>query len=292
MKMTVGVRSLEEAEYFFNHGADEAYCGLSKLRNNRLSRENFSTPAGVNGLIDLARARGKSSFLAVNEIVREKDYAATLRLLSAFKERGLSGAIVRDPALLSYFKKSRFRFYFALSTLANCFNSGTLAFFAGLGISRLVLPMQLMPENAAKLVKNKFGIETEAFCQALYYGINVDSLCSLPCPQTSEEGNDKFSDFTCLLPFKNGAEKFYMPLPGPEYMLNAFYDHYKSGIGYLKVARWPNARRQADLFHKARYLLKLLGKGISRELFVHEGLKVDSKPLKYGKSFTFKPLAG
>lgn len=292
MKMAVGVKSFGEAEYFFDHGADEVYCGLVTLHNNRLPHENFSAAAAVDKVVRLARARGKKTFLAANEIVHEKDYAATLRLLSVLKDKGLSGVIIRDPALLAYFKKKKFRFYFTLSTLANCFNSKTLAFFAGLGISRLVLPMQMMPENASGLVRNRFGIETEVFCQALYYGINVDSLCSLPCPQTSEEESGKFHDFTCLLPFKNGARKFFMPMPGQDYMLNAFYDHYKSGIGHLKVARWPNTLRQIDLFHKARYLLKLLEKGISRELFVHEGLKLDAKPLEYGKSFTFKPFAG
>lgn len=292
MKMTVGVKSFAEAEYFFSQGADEVYCGLVKIRNNRLPHENFSTPAAVEKVIALARKNGKKVFLAANEMVQEKDYAATLRLLSLLKDKGLSGAIVRDPALLAYFKKNKFRFYFTLSTLANCFNSGTLEFFADLGISRLVLPMQMMPENAEGLMKNKFGIATEIFCQALYYGINVDSLCSLPCPQTSEENSGKFRDFTCLLPFKNGREEFFMPMPGPDQMLNAFYGHYKAGAGHLKVARWPNTLRQADLFHKARYLLKLLEKGISRELFVHEGRKLDTKPLEYGKSFTFKPFAG
>ena len=292
MKITVGVKSIKETGYFLDSGADEVYCGLIELHNNRLPHENFSDPSGVEEVIGLAHSRGKKSFIAANEIIHEKDYAATLRLLTTLKARGLSGVIVRDPALLAYFKKKKFRFYFILSTLANCFNSKTLAFFADLGVSRLVLPMQMMPENSAGLVKNMFGIETEVFCQALYYGINVDSLCSLPCPQTGQHIKGGFRDFTCLLPFKNGPENFFMPMPGPDYMLNAFYYHYKSGIGYLKVARWPNTLRQIDLFHKARYLLKLLEKGISRELFVHEGRKLDTKPLEYGKSFTFKPFEG
>ncbi|MEI7481998.1 MAG: U32 family peptidase [Elusimicrobiota bacterium] len=292
MKITVGVKSVKEAGYFLTSGADEVYCGLIGLHNNRLPRENLSGPGAVEEIIKLARARGKKVFVAANEIVHEKEYALTLRLLTDLKAKGLSGVIVRDPALLAYFKKNKFRFYFTLSTLANCFNSKALGFFADLGVSRLVLPMQMMPENSAGLVKNRFGIETEVFCQALYYGINVDSLCSLPCPQTGQHVKGGFRDFTCLLPFKNGAKEFFMPMPGPDYMLNAFYDHYKSGIGHLKVARWPNTLRQIDLFHKARYLLKLLEKGISRKLFVHEGRKLDAKPLEYGKSFTFKPFAG
>lgn len=292
MKMTVGVKSLAEAEYFLSAGADELYCGLAGVRNNRLARENFSGPADIRGVIDLAGASRKKVFLAVNEFVDEKDYPAVLRLLAGLKDAGLGGAILRDPALLSYFRKKKFSFYFTLSTLANCFNSGTLRFFGGLGISRLVLPMQMTPENAAGLIKNRLGIETEVFCQALYYGVNMDSQCYLPCPQTSVAASGKFSDFTCLLPFKSRRGTFHMPMPGPDYMLNAFYDYHQAGVDHLKVARWPNTLRQADLFNKARYLLKLLEKGIPRELFLHEGRRIDSKPLKYGKSFTLRSIAG
>lgn len=292
MKMTVGVKSLREATYFLSAGADEVYCGIARVSNNRLARENFSSPAEIRRVIALAAPAGKKVFLAVNEFVKEEDYASTLRLLAGLKEAGLAGAILRDPALLAYFKKKKFRFYFTLSTLANCFNAGTLRFFADLGISRLVLPMQMMPENAAGLIKNRLGVETEVFCPALYYGVNLDSQCYLPCPQTSEAASGSFRDFTCLLPFRSKAGTFHMPMPGPDYMLNAVYDFHRAGVGYLKVARWPNTLRQADLFHKARYMLKLLEKGISRKLFLHEGRKIDSKPLEYGKSFTLKPFAG
>ena len=292
MQITVGIKSIKEADYFLANGADEVYCGLVELHNNRLQCENLSSPDAVERVIELAAARGKKAFVAVNEIVHRKEYARTLRLLRKLKDKGLSGVILRDPALLDYFKKEKFRFYFTLSTLANCFNSRALEFFAELGISRIVLPMQMMPENAAGLIKNRFGIDTEVFCQALYYGINVDSRCELPCPQTGEEKAGKFRDFTCLLPFKSPKGIFFMPMPEQEYMLNAFYDYYKAGVPHMKVARWPNTLREADLFLKARYLIKLLEKGIKRELFIHEGLLIDTKPLEYGKSFTYKPFKG
>jgi len=166
-----------------------------------------------------------------------------------------------------------------------------LEFFAGLGVSRVVLPMQMMPENAGRLVRNGLAIETEVFCQPFYYGVNVDFLCSLPCPQTGREKSARAEDFPCLLKFKHSQGGFYMPMPGPDYMLAAFYDYYKAGVQYVKVARWPNSRRQMDLFWKVRRLLKLLDKGVSREAFIHHGRGVDSRPMQYGKSFTYKPIA-
>jgi hypothetical protein len=290
MKLTVGVKSASEARYFLENGAHELYCGLAGLLNNRLPRENLSAPEGAGEIIDLARGRGARVFLAVNEIVPEKLYAPALNILASLKERGLFGIILRDPAFLAWLRSKKFRSYVTLSTLALCFNKRALEFFARLGIDRLVLPMQMTPENAGYALKNRLGIETEVFCQRLYYGVNVDSLCFLPCPQTAEEGSRKFPDFTCLLPFKSPGGEYRMPMPGPDYMLNAFYDFYKGGAGYVKVARWPNTDRQIDLFQKVRYLVKLLEKGAGRKLFVHEGLKIDSKPLQYGKSFTYRPL--
>ena len=290
MKITVGVKSFQEAEYFLANGAEEIYCGLLTLPNNRLPYENFSRPADIEPVIRLAAKLGKKAFLAANVIVKQKDYPRALRLMARMADLGLSGVILRDPALLAYFKREKFRFYFTLSTLANCFNSRALEFFAGLGISRIVLPMQMMPENASGLIKNSFGIDTEVFCQALYYGINVDSRCELPCPQDGRNEPGRYSDFTCLLPFKSPQGAFRMPMPPQERMLGAFYDYYRAGVPHVKVARWPNTRREVDVFLKIRHLLGLLEKGCKREDFISKGLRLDSKPLEYGKSFTFKSL--
>ncbi len=290
MKITVGVKSLKEAEFFFANGAEEVYCGLLDVPNNRLPYENFSKAADIEPVIRLAAKLKKKAFLAANVVLDRRAFPRTLKLVSRMADLGLSGLILRDPALLAYFKRERFKFYFTLSTLANCFNTKALEFFAGLGISRIVLPMQMMPENAAGLLRNRFGIDTEVFCQALYYGINVDSRCELPCPQDGKNEPGRYKDFTCLLPFRSRQGKFVMPMPRQDYMLNAFYDYFHAGVRHVKVARWPNTLREADVFLKVRRLLDLLEKGIKREAFVQQGLRLDSKPLEYGKSFTFKPL--
>ncbi|OGS17255.1 MAG: hypothetical protein A2234_03185 [Elusimicrobia bacterium RIFOXYA2_FULL_58_8] len=290
MKITVGVKSLKEAEYFFANGAEEVYCGLLDLPNNRLPYENFLKPADILPVIKLAARTGKKAFLAANVILKQRDYPGALKLISGMAEAGLSGVILRDPALLAYFKRKKFRFHFTLSTLANCFNVRALEFFSGLGISRIVLPMQMMPMDAAGLIKNRFGIDTEVFCQAFYYGINVDSRCELPCPQDGKKEPGRYRDFTCLLPFKSRQGIFHMPMPHQDYMLGAFYDYYKAGVKHLKIARWPNTPREIDLFLKVRRLLGLLEQGTDRKVFIQKGLRLDSKPLEYGKSFTFKPF--
>jgi hypothetical protein len=290
MGITVGVKSLREAEHYFAAGADEVYCGLAGLRNNRLPFENFSRVSEVEALLGLADRLGRRVLLAANVVQRESDYPAALRLLARLKERGLYGIIVRDPALLARLNREKFRLFRVLSTLANCFNSSALDFYARLGVDRLVLPMQLMPENAAGLIRNRHGVEIEAFCPALYYGVNVDSRCELPCPQDGRTCAPPRGEYTCLLPYRSAGGTFRMPLPPPDYTLGAFYDLYKLGVRRFKVARWPNARRQADVFAKVKAFVAQLEGGISRGAFVKKGLLVDSKPLQYGQSYTLKPL--
>jgi len=289
MKFTVGVKSAAEAEWFLGRGADELYCGIAGLMNNRLPKENLRGAEAAVEIVRLAAARGARVFLAVNEVLPACVYGRAMDTLAELRRKGLFGVILRDPAFIASLRRRRSGLYVTLSTLALCFNRGSLDFFAGLGVDRLVLPMQMTPENAGSLLRNRHGIETEVFCQRLYYGVNVDSMCFLPCPQTAEDGDRKFRDFTCLLRFSGPPGGYRMPMPSPEYMLNAFYDFYHGGADYVKVARWPNTLRQADLFMKVRYLVKLLDKGATRKMFVHEGMKIDSKPLEYGKSFTYRP---
>jgi hypothetical protein len=292
MKITVGVRSVNEAEFFLSNGADEVYFGVRQLKNNRLPFESFSKFSEVERLLQLTKSRGKRAFLTVNDSLNPEEYGSFDRYLGKLADKGLYGVILKDPALISHVGKSGAGYYVVLSTVASCFNSAALEFFSGLGISRIVLSGQTLPENAQGLINNRFGIETEVFCHPLYYDLNVNQSCSLPCPQNGNVKSASYPDFTCLLPFRSPQGRYLMPMPPPSYMLNAFYDYYKAGVGFLKVARWPNSARQADLFLKARYLLRLLEKGVSRKLFVHAGQRIDTKPLEYGNSFNCRSFGG
>ena len=58
MKITVGIKSIKEAGRFLDAGADEVYCGLIGLHNNRLPMRT-SGPAAVEKIIELAGRAGK-----------------------------------------------------------------------------------------------------------------------------------------------------------------------------------------------------------------------------------------
>lgn len=289
MKITVGVKNIREAIFFLQNGADEIYFGFNKLKNNRTTRENFTCKRDVLKLLEISKEKNRKVLLAINEIIHEKDFKETLSIIEEFKKHGLGGIIVRDPAFLCYLKKKKFRFYCVLSTLANSFNFNALKFYVDLGISRVVLPMQLTFENAEKIINNSLNIETEIFCQPLYWGVNVDSKCFLPCPQTGRKEDSFLRDYPCLFKFKTSENyDFVMPMPNLSYLLGSFYDYYHGGVNYVKVARWSNFLRQADVFFKVKYLLELLRKKITREAFV--AININTRPLNYGQTFTYKSI--
>lgn len=289
MEITVGVKNIKEAQYYIKKGVKELYFGYSLVKNNRIRSENFSNIKEILDLLEFSKRRKIKTYLTVNDFIPEKNYQRTLKLLITLKNKGLKGIILKDPSFLDYLNYKKFKSYFILSTLSNVYNIETLNFFKKMNISRIVLPMQMLSQHADKLVKNKYNIDIEIFCQPFYWGVNVDNFCYLPCPQTGAKKTLNLPDYPCLFNYKKSdTTNFTMPIPEPSLLASSFYDYYKMGVKYVKIARWSNIYRQIDLFLKLKYLLKLLKQGISREKFIQIVLKIDSKPLKYGQTYSYK----
>lgn len=292
MGLTVGVRSYKEAEYFLNRGADEVYCGIPAVPNHGVKAENFSSLEDIHRTIDIAHSLGKKAFLVANDIFPHKDFPKAAKTAAALVERGIDGVIIRDMAILDYFRKKGLKTHFTLSTLALCFNSGALGFFRDRGISRVVLPQQITPEEAVPLFKNREGVEIEIFCLPLFYETNLNPLCSMWCPCGEEIVPGKAPrPFTCQSDlFRPDGEIFKMPMPDTRWLLSALYDLYHLGADMMKVARGPNIEEVIQVFNTTVYITKLLEKGISRELFLHEGARAAREAQNYGKNYIFNAL--
>jgi MoaA/NifB/PqqE/SkfB family radical SAM enzyme len=138
----------------------------------------------------------------------------------------------------------------------------------------------------------KLGMDIEVFCLPLFYEVNINSLCSLSCPCSQEAVTDVKDQraYTCLSALKrgDGPGSYAMPMPGSKALLNYFYDFYRLGASCMKVARGPNGEEVKELFYKSLLLTRLLEAGVSREAFVHEGLKIVSSAQNYGKRYIVK----
>jgi hypothetical protein len=291
MQMLVGVRTAEEAEYFYKRGADEVYCGIPAIPNHGKLQENFASVENLHDTIALAKSMNKKVFLVANDIFPSAQFAKTAAMVGDLVKKGVYGVILRDIALLDYFRASGVRPFFTLSTLAICFNRGAMDFFSERGVSRIVLPQQLSTEESIPFFANRKGMEIEIFCLPLFYEINLNPLCSLSCPCSQEIVPGKPQvPYTCQSRLKSAEGDFTMPMPDTRTLLATLYDIYHLGADCMKVARGPNVAEVVEVFNKTIYLMKLLEKGISKELFIHEGMRSVAEAQNYGKKYIFNPL--
>jgi hypothetical protein len=291
MLTTVGVRTAAEAEYFFRHGADEVYCGIPAIPNHGKPQENYSSVEGIHDTVELARRMNRKVFLVANDIFPSADFHRTTAMVKDLVKKGVYGVIIRDIALLDHFRAADIRPFFTLSTLAICFNRGAMDFFRERGVSRIVLPQQLTSQESAPFFRDRKGVEIEIFCLPMFYEINLNPLCTMSCPCSQEIiPGKKQVPYTCQSKLRSPGGDFTMPMPDTRTLLSTLYDLYHMGADCMKVARGPNVAEVIEVFHKTVYLMKLLEKGISRELFVHEGFRSVREAQNYGKKYIFKPL--
>ncbi len=277
MRVLVGVRTLNEAGFYLTHGADEVYCGLPEIPNHGVRAENYASEAELRATIDLAGKLKKQVFLVANDVFPADVFPKAAAKVAELVRYGASGVIIRDMALLEYFRRRGLKTYFTLSTLGLCFNREALRFFKERGVSRIVLPQHLTPAEAAPMFDGKLGMDIEVFCLPLFYEVNINSLCSLSCPCSQEAVTDPRLQraYTCLSALKRSDD-------------GGFYDFYRLGAQCMKVARGPNGDEVRELFYKSLLLTRLLEKGVSREAFVHEGRKIVSSSQNYGKRYIVK----
>ena len=292
MRITVGIKSQEEAEYFLNHGADEIYFSLKSVPGHRAA--SFSNEKELLDSIKLARRLRKKTMLGLNAVYPRDKYAVILKHARAMTDKGLDGIIVRDPALLVYFAEKEFRPFFVSSILCACFNSQAMEFYQDLGVRRFTLHSQILPEDLKAMVDAAPKTETVVFAPCIFLAANIVPFCLCPYPESKDPGGARLPDHACTFKYKCGDYDFRMLDSDLYYQANMLYDFHKLGVDWLKVPRQLNTPKLIADFEVTRYLNQVLEKGIDRKVFaetVAELMKrVDMN--KYGKSYHFKPFPG
>lgn len=292
MRITVGIKSFEEAEHFLNHGADEIYFSLKSVPGHRAAA--FANEKELLESIKLARRLGKKTMLGLNAVYPRDKYAVILKHARAMTDKGLDGIIVRDPALLDYFAEKKFRPFFVSSILCACFNSQAMEFYQDLGVRRFTLHSQILPEDLKAMVDAAPKTETVVFAPCIFLAANIVPFCLCPYPESKDPGGARLPDHACTFKYKCGDYDFRMLDSNLYYQANMLYDFHKLGVDWLKVPRQLNTPKLIADFEVTRYLNQVLEKGIDRKVFaelVAELMKrVDMN--KYGKSYHFKPFPG
>lgn len=183
MKIVSCFSDLKELEPLARAGADEFYTaaeGLLPFSSGTLPPEHLAAA------VKRAHRLGRRISIAVNTLLA----TATVRQLAAIERRvlaldalGADAFIFGNPYLLAKFS-GRLRAQLHLSSLQPVFNSLSAAFFARFGVSRIILPNQLAPAEASRLLafcRGK-GIETEIFDYRFFGCAYVNGRCQLHRP--------------------------------------------------------------------------------------------------------------
>jgi hypothetical protein len=284
MKITIGIKSLAEADYFLRRGADEIYFGPAVPSH----RASFSKERELIATIELAGKLRKRSLLALNEIYSEEHHAFLLDHARSLIASGLDGIVVRDVALLEHFNKHKLRTNFTSSIMCSCFNSHSMDFYRDLGVRRFTLHSQVMPEDAARMVARA---ETIMFVPCLFLEENIVPFCFFTYP--GGPGASKLKVRPCKIGFNCGGRDFRMLESNLYFQAGLLYDFHKLGVKWLKIPRQLNTRKLITEFEITRFLNVLLQRGLDRNAFINAVAELITRTdlNKYGSSYLIKPDA-
>jgi len=268
MKTVVGIKTFAEAETMLRLGADELYGGLAVVPNHRLPAQSFQTIGELKAAVGLTRAKGKRFSFLLNQPCFGPKYGETLDVVAELDRAGLGACIVRELPMFEKLRALKLRAKLTVSSLALCFNLPALRRFRELGASRVVLPFQTTPEEAAPLLRNRLGLETEVFFHGDFCCANVDPACRL--------WSLKHVIQTCRYTYDCGGSQWKMPEANAPEKMRSVYGFYHGGAGYLKMVRMENFKDEIEVFKFARMLTELLKRGLDEAEFIRMGEKLYS----------------
>ena len=154
-------------------GAGELYCGIQEAWwrerygdhdsiSRRQGRANLQTRDELARLATESRAHGLPLYLALNGHYDEGQLNYLTELCAAFEHMGGVGVIVQDLGLLWRLREVESGLARVLSLLAVCANVQSARAFAGLGVSRIVLPRFMNAVAAGRLLRAVPDVEAES----------------------------------------------------------------------------------------------------------------------------------
>ncbi len=186
MKIVSCFSDLKELEPLVNAGADEFYTAVEALPAFSFG---FLPQSSLKPAIKKIHALGKKIALAVNAIharATNKQLGTIERQIRDLDCLGVDAFICSNPYLLNLFsgRGKRLRAELHLSSVQPVFNSLSAVFFSGFGVSRIILPNQLSPYEARKILAfcRARQIETEIFDYRFFGCAYINGRCQLHRP--------------------------------------------------------------------------------------------------------------
>lgn len=137
---------IEKLKTALHFGADAVYAG-----GGFSLRADKSMDGDIGRGIALAHAAGKKLYAAVNIYARDEDFPALIDYIQMLSELGADGVIAADPGVISLVRKTAPNMHVHVSTQANTTNSYAAAFWADMGVKRIVTAREMSLENIRRM---------------------------------------------------------------------------------------------------------------------------------------------
>ena len=188
LRIVAPVSSVEGARKIIEAGADELYVGAmfdewsrtfgeaDLLSRRQGRRAHLRQPDQLEALARLGSETGHPVCLTLNARYSRWQEQAVLDLAERWADMGGQAVIVTDLGIVLALAKRQSGLKQHLSLLAGTFNSRSAAFFAELGVARVVLPRHLTLAEIHSIVEAGPSIEYEAL--VMYQKCQfIDGMC-------------------------------------------------------------------------------------------------------------------
>lgn len=264
MKITVGFCRIDEAGYFLENGADEISCGMSELPS---FCDDQNVPdldiQQVKRIADLAHSYGRKFFMYANAVRPDwKDRIPFMRRLH--EDSGVDGFIIASAEQAEIYPETENPPVWVIGILGFCFNSSAAEFYRSRGISRLIIPQHILPEEGLKMCS--IFSETEFYYITHEMDKNIDGLC-LGCEVAKKE--KRF----CSRGFETSSGHVTFPMFSLDERLEYFY-RYSRIASFVKIVRFGSPQLRKLIFEEVKALKAISEKSSTLETFLIEAGRI------------------
>lgn len=248
--------NLDKLKFALEYGADAVYMGIPPF--SMRSRENdFDEKSFLEGVKYVrewnkkAKSRQVKIYVTVNIYPRNNKIEAFKKHFKFLKEKVKPDAlIIADPGVIEIVKEVYPKAVLHLSVQANALNYKAVEFWKKQGVTRVILPRELMLEEIAEIHKKVPDIELEVFVHGAIC-VAYSGRCLLSAYMTGRDANQGICAHSCRWKYRAYFEEAQRPgefLPIEEhdegtYIMNSrdncaieyLKDLWKAGVMSFKI---------------------------------------------------------
>ena len=288
--------SPESLDAAIEAGADAVYFGAGDF-NARMRAKNF-TPEEMSSSLEKCAEYGIKTYVTVNTRLRDSELGDVLSLAKRLYLDGASALIVADPGAISLIKRAIPGMELHASTQLSGHSARDAAYFASLGVSRMVCPREMSLDEIRELCRTS-PIETEMFIHGAHC-VSFSGQCLMSYALGGRSGNRGMCAQPCRLPFNIEGAGGSHPLSLKDMCLaGSVRDIISSGVASLKI---EGRQKSPDyVWGTVRIYRKLLDErrdatedeiGYLSELFSRDGFTDGYLKRSYGKMLGMRQSDG